>query len=134
MERVEAIRTDTQPTLGGGPAIGVSYVGRPPMPTADAPDRDPRMPYAAPELLARFDQLLVEAQQLTQAVYLATPQADTVVRERLLLTVEHLCEQTLVLRDLHDELQNLRADLRARTFAARMQRFGRWLKGLVTWQ
>lgn len=115
MERPEPLRVDQQPLLGGGPVIGVHYVGRPPI--AEIPDRDPRAPLAPPELLVRVDQILVEMQQLTQAVYLACATHDAV----------------MLLTDVHSELQGLRADLASRTVAARTRRVIAWLKGLFVW-
>lgn len=131
MERPEPLRVDQQPLLGGGPAIGVHYVGQ--VPIAEIPDRDPRAPLAPPELLVRFDQILVEMQRLTQAVYLASPRPDIVVRERLGELTCATQDLNILLADVHTELQGLRADLASRTVAARTRRVIAWLKGLFRW-
>lgn len=139
MERSEALRVDQTPLLGSGPVIGVHYVGVPP--AASPADRDPRAPLAAPEVLARLDQIIVELQANTRATQLIAPRPDPILRGSLDLlsaaATTIACTQhdtAAVVADLHTELQALRADLAARTFASRMRRFGAWLKGLITWQ
>lgn len=127
------VHVDLQPTLGHQGTIGVHYVqagaaaAQVPedcaIPPGVAPD-------AAPEIVTRLDQILVEFQQLTQAVYLNTPVADHVVRqalERIACTAEEL---TAIGHDVHSELVKLRADLHSRTAAARLRRAWAWLKGL----
>lgn len=127
MQKHESLRVESQPSLGH-PVLRVFYT---PSGIADVTamleDRPmTNAPLPAPEILARLDQILVEMQQTRQqAVLLAGRRMGAMSAQSDLLALQQSAMLLVV-----DELRGLRADLEARTLAARTRRAWAWLKGL----